>query len=67
MWWRQALAELLEDDDRFGFIVMDGNGTLYGTLQVGHTGRHLGVNIRTSRGFSERQRGRLDGWKPRSS
>jgi peptide chain release factor subunit 1 len=24
---------LLEDDDKFGFIVMDGNGTLYGTLQ----------------------------------
>lgn len=30
----EALGELLEDDDRFGFIVMDGNGTLYGTLQV---------------------------------
>lgn len=28
-----ALNELLEDDDRFGFIVMDGNGSLYGTLQ----------------------------------
>jgi peptide chain release factor subunit 1 len=27
------LNELLEDDDRFGFIVMDGNGCLYGTLQ----------------------------------
>jgi peptide chain release factor subunit 1 len=29
----EALNELLEDDDRFGFIVMDGNGSLYGTLQ----------------------------------
>lgn len=29
----EALNELLEDDDRFGFIVMDGNGCLYGTLQ----------------------------------
>ena len=29
----QALNELLEDDDIFGFIVMDGNGCLYATLQ----------------------------------
>ncbi|KAJ8605515.1 hypothetical protein CTAYLR_000050 [Chrysophaeum taylorii] len=29
----EALNELLEDDDKFGFIVMDGNGSLYGTLQ----------------------------------
>ncbi|KAJ1462686.1 peptide chain release factor eRF1/aRF1 [Pelagophyceae sp. CCMP2097] len=29
----EALNELLEDDDKFGFIVMDGNGALYGTLQ----------------------------------
>lgn len=28
----EALNELLESDDKFGFIVMDGNGTLYGTL-----------------------------------
>ncbi|PWN37188.1 putative eukaryotic translational release factor 1 [Meira miltonrushii] len=28
----EALAELLEDDARFGFIVMDGNGTLFGIL-----------------------------------
>ncbi|KAI9209544.1 peptide chain release factor eRF1/aRF1 [Polychytrium aggregatum] len=28
----QALAELLESDSKFGFIVMDGNGTLFGTL-----------------------------------
>jgi len=29
----EALNELLEDDDKFGFIVMDGNGSLYGALQ----------------------------------
>jgi len=29
----EALNELLEDDDTFGFIVMDGNGCLYATLQ----------------------------------
>jgi len=29
----EALDELLEDDEKFGFIVMDGNGSLYGTLQ----------------------------------
>uniref|UniRef100_A0A7S3NJC5 Eukaryotic peptide chain release factor subunit 1 n=1 Tax=Aureoumbra lagunensis TaxID=44058 RepID=A0A7S3NJC5_9STRA len=29
----EALNELLEDDDKFGFIIMDGNGALYGTLQ----------------------------------
>ncbi|GAA6031576.1 hypothetical protein JCM8097_006530 [Rhodosporidiobolus ruineniae] len=28
----EALAELLESDARFGFIVMDGNGALFGTL-----------------------------------
>ncbi|VAH06789.1 unnamed protein product [Triticum turgidum subsp. durum] len=28
----EPLNELLESDDRFGFIAMDGNGTLYGTL-----------------------------------
>ena len=28
----QALSELLESDDKFGFIVMDGNGCLFGTL-----------------------------------
>jgi len=28
----EALQELLESDDKFGFIVMDGNGCLYGTL-----------------------------------
>jgi peptide chain release factor subunit 1 len=33
---QQALDELLQDDDKFGFIIMDGNGTLYGTLQGSH-------------------------------
>lgn len=28
----ESLNELLESDDKFGFIVMDGNGTLFGTL-----------------------------------
>lgn len=28
----QALSELLNDDQRFGFVVMDGNGSLYGTI-----------------------------------
>eukprot|EP00291_Cryptomonas_curvata_P028753 CAMPEP_0172207320 /NCGR_PEP_ID=MMETSP1050-20130122/33764_1 /TAXON_ID=233186 /ORGANISM="Cryptomonas curvata, Strain CCAP979/52" /LENGTH=511 /DNA_ID=CAMNT_0012886613 /DNA_START=181 /DNA_END=1717 /DNA_ORIENTATION=- len=28
----EALKELLESDDKFGFIIMDGNGTLFGTL-----------------------------------
>jgi len=28
----QPLNELLESDDKFGFIVMDGNGCLFGTL-----------------------------------
>jgi peptide chain release factor subunit 1 len=28
----EALSELLEADSRFGFIVMDGNGTLFGIL-----------------------------------
>ncbi|CAM9114327.1 unnamed protein product [Chrysoparadoxa australica] len=32
----EALDELLQDDDKFGFIVMDGNGCLYGTLQGSH-------------------------------
>merc|ERR1711988_309714 len=32
----EPLDELLEDDDRFGFIVMDGNGSLYGTLDGNH-------------------------------
>ena len=28
----EALHELLESDDKFGFIIMDGNGSLFGTL-----------------------------------
>ncbi|CAH6720444.1 eukaryotic peptide chain release factor subunit 1 [[Candida] jaroonii] len=28
----EALSELLEDDDRFGFIIMDGNGALFGAV-----------------------------------
>jgi len=28
----ESLGELLEDDDKFGFIFMDGNGCLFGTL-----------------------------------
>merc|ERR1712178_449869 len=28
-----GLTALLADDNRFGFIVMDGNGSLFGTLQ----------------------------------
>ena len=32
----EALAELLESDDKFGFIVMDGNGSLYGTVAGSH-------------------------------
>ena len=35
----EALEELLEDDNKFGFIIMDGNGALFGTLQ-GNT-RHV--------------------------
>jgi len=29
----EALKELLESDDKFGFVVMDGNGALFGTVQ----------------------------------
>uniref|UniRef100_A0A7S2P193 Eukaryotic peptide chain release factor subunit 1 n=1 Tax=Zooxanthella nutricula TaxID=1333877 RepID=A0A7S2P193_9DINO len=32
----EALAELLESDDKFGFLIMDGNGALFGTLQGNH-------------------------------
>lgn len=28
----EALQELMESDDKFGFIIMDGNGALFGTL-----------------------------------
>lgn len=30
--YRQALNALLADDNKFGFIVMDGNGALFGVL-----------------------------------
>ena len=29
----EELKKLLEDNDRFGFIIMDGNGSLFGTVQ----------------------------------
>jgi len=29
----EPLECLLEDDDKFGFIIVDGNGVLYATLQ----------------------------------
>lgn len=29
----QELKSLLEDNDKFGFLIMDGNGSLFGTLQ----------------------------------
>ena len=29
----EPLLALLEDDDKFGFIVIDGNGVLFGTVQ----------------------------------
>lgn len=32
----EDLKELLEDDDRFGFLIMDGNGALYGAVQGNH-------------------------------
>jgi len=32
----EALTSLLQSEDKFGFIVMDGNGTLFGTLDGNH-------------------------------
>lgn len=32
----EYLAELLEDDDKFGFLIMDGSGSLFGTVQGNH-------------------------------
>merc|ERR1712151_382630 len=32
----EPIKELLESDDKFGFLIMDGNGALYGTLQGSH-------------------------------
>mmetsp|Transcript_20326 Transcript_20326/g.36955 ORF Transcript_20326/g.36955 Transcript_20326/m.36955 type:complete len:439 (-) Transcript_20326:135-1451(-) len=32
----EHLQQLLEDDDKFGFLIMDGNGSLFGTVQGNH-------------------------------
>merc|ERR1719506_31049 len=32
----EDLSELLEDDSKFGFVIMDGNGCLYATLCGNH-------------------------------
>lgn len=32
----EYLKELLDDDDKFGFLVMDGSGSLFGTVQGNH-------------------------------
>merc|ERR1712039_926840 len=32
----EHLTELLEADDKFGFLIMDGNGALYGTVTGNH-------------------------------
>ncbi|KOB58188.1 Eukaryotic peptide chain release factor subunit, partial [Operophtera brumata] len=40
----EALTALLADDNKFGFIVMDGNGALFGTLQ-GNTRERLQAKI----------------------
>merc|ERR1719450_1384957 len=32
----ENLSELLEDDDKFGFLIMDGNGSLFGTVTGSH-------------------------------
>eukprot|EP00747_Dinoflagellata_sp_TGD_P098730 gnl/TRDRNA2_/TRDRNA2_167535_c0_seq1.p1 gnl/TRDRNA2_/TRDRNA2_167535_c0~~gnl/TRDRNA2_/TRDRNA2_167535_c0_seq1.p1 ORF type:complete len:453 (+),score=117.98 gnl/TRDRNA2_/TRDRNA2_167535_c0_seq1:45-1403(+) len=32
----EDLSELLEGDDQFGFLIMDGNGALYGTVAGNH-------------------------------
>lgn len=31
--YTEPLLSLLEDDDRFGFIIIDGNGILFASLQ----------------------------------
>lgn len=35
----EDLNQLLESDDKFGFLIMDGNGSLFGTVQVIHCPR----------------------------
>jgi len=32
----EDLKELFEDDDWFGFLILDGNGALYGSVQGNH-------------------------------
>jgi len=32
----EVMSELMEDDDKFGFLIMDGNGSLYGTVTGSH-------------------------------
>jgi len=32
----ESLSELMEDDDKFGFLIMDGNGSLFGTVTGSH-------------------------------
>merc|ERR1712151_1488873 len=32
----EPIRELLESDDKFGFLIMDGNGSLFGTVQGSH-------------------------------
>lgn len=32
----EGLQHMLKDDDKFGFIIVDGNGALYGTVQGNH-------------------------------
>merc|ERR1740129_167031 len=32
----EDLQELLESDEKYGFLIMDGNGALFGTLQGNH-------------------------------
>merc|ERR1712142_940976 len=39
----EALTALLSDDNKFGFIIMDGNGALFGTL-TGNTREVLQVH-----------------------
>ncbi len=36
----EALRELLESDEKFGFIIMDGNGALFGVLTGTQRGCH---------------------------
>lgn len=31
--YTQPLREILDDDEKFGFVIVDGNGVLYATLQ----------------------------------